>query len=104
MTYCRRAPKLVAKHTLNAEFSELTVMYDEGAFDDVTHFLGSSGPLFEGVCFKGLLCFTLSFFFELFKINPFQSEESSSAALRPSEVCVTLSVPQVKISSKNFSC
>ena len=49
MTYCRRAPKLIAKHTIDADFSELSVMYDEGAFDDIAKIFDIDSLLFDEV-------------------------------------------------------
>ncbi|TKR63463.1 hypothetical protein L596_027292 [Steinernema carpocapsae] len=36
MIYRRRAPKLIARHTLEATFSSVSVMYDEDALDGLT--------------------------------------------------------------------
>lgn len=47
MMYRRRAPKMLAKHTVSAKFSELSVMYDEGAFDDIGNLFNTEAIVFE---------------------------------------------------------
>uniref|UniRef100_A0A0N5AAX4 Ricin B-type lectin domain-containing protein n=1 Tax=Syphacia muris TaxID=451379 RepID=A0A0N5AAX4_9BILA len=47
MNYTRLAPGLKAKHTVNADFSPLTVMYDEGAFDDIMDFFNAKNTEFK---------------------------------------------------------
>ncbi|VDK48292.1 unnamed protein product [Anisakis simplex] len=47
MRYRRHAPKLVVKHTLEANFSALSLMYEAGAFDGLSNFFNTDTVIFD---------------------------------------------------------
>lgn len=49
MRYRRHAPMLLVRHTVDADLSAISVMYDEGAFDGLSNFFDTSAATFNQV-------------------------------------------------------
>ncbi|VDN88482.1 unnamed protein product, partial [Brugia pahangi] len=45
LAYHRRAPKMTVTHTLDVKCSELSVLYNEGAFDDLATFFNDKSTI-----------------------------------------------------------
>ncbi|KAL3994358.1 hypothetical protein ACH3XW_21415 [Acanthocheilonema viteae] len=55
LSYHRRAPKMVVTHTLDVRCSELSVLYNEGAFDDLATFFSDKNEIKQDKNFDPIL-------------------------------------------------